>query len=262
MSDGSIGEKLASFLRTSRPPYVHPYPLEVHDPEFGVGFNPSVFTIGNTFASVLLTFTVDRTETLSGTPWGRNLTYVSIGHFSNTTDSYDWTVWNDAQSGLLLKLAVESKTPTCTSYEEAEIIETGIEWDKFDVAHDGQPYKVLVDTNSTLGEFTYDSNTNRISLTVEGSAGTSGMCNITVPKGLVPAGHSIEVYVDGQKIAYTHTEDSSNYYVYVLYQHSTHTVILGFVNAAIWLQWWFWLAIGTVIVASAGLFYLIKRKHK
>ena len=263
MGDGSIGEKLASFLRTSRPPYVHPYPLEVHDPEFGVGFNPSVFTIGNTFATVLLTFTVNRTETLSGTPWGQNLTYVSIGYLANTTHSYDWTVWSDAQSGLLLKLAVESKTPTFTSYEEAEIIETGIEWDKFDVVQDGQPYKVLIDTNSTLSEFTYDSNTNRISLTVDGSAGSSGICNVTVPKGLVPAGYSIEVYVDGQKTAYTHTEDTNNYYVYVVYQHSTHTIIVGFVNVAIWLQWWFWLIIAAVVtVLVVGIYVVRKRKAR
>lgn len=263
MGDGSIGEKLASFLRTSRPPYVHPYPLEVNDPDLGVGFNPSVLTVGNTFPTKLLTYTVSRTQILSGTPWGQNQTYVLRGYFANTTHSYDWTVWNDAQSGLFLRLAVESKTPTFTSYEEAEIIETGIEWDKFDVAQDGQSYKVLIDTNSTLSEFTYDSNTNKISLTVDGSAGTSGICNVTVPKGLVPAGYSIEVYVDGQKTAYTHTEDTSNYYVCATYQHSSHTITVGFVNAAIWLQWWFWLIIAAVVaILVIGIYAIGKRRTR
>lgn len=89
MDDGNIGEILASFLRTNRPPYVHPYPLEVNDPDLGVGFNPSVFTIGNIFPTKLLTYTVNRIETLLGTPWGQNQTYVSRGYFANTARSYD-----------------------------------------------------------------------------------------------------------------------------------------------------------------------------
>lgn len=161
---------------------------------------------------------------------------------------------------MFLKLAVKSKTPTFTSYEEAEIIETGIEWDEFDVVQNGQSYKVLIDTNSTLSEFAYDSKTNKISLTVDGSAGTSGICNVTVPRGLVPTSYSIEVYVDGQKTAYKLTEDANNYYVCVNYQHSTRTVVMSFVSVAIWMQWWFWVVTGVVIVAVIGALILLRKK--
>lgn len=261
MENGSIGERIASFLRTDQPSYVHPYLLEVKDPDLGVGFNPSVFTIGNTFPTLLMTYAVDRTETLIGTPWGQNETYVSVGHFANGTHFYDWTTWCDAESGLFLKLVVETKTPTFISLEEAEIIETGVEWDRFDVARNNQIYQVLVDTNSTLSNFAFNSSASKINLIVDGPAGTSGICNITVPKGLVPTGYSFEVYFDGQKTTYALTEDPSNYYISVTYQHSKHTITISLVSSVYWTQWWFWALIGVVIVIVVGATYYLKKRR-
>jgi len=260
IDDEGISERLGSYLRSNLPLYIHPYPLEVRDPDLGVGFNPSVFTIGNTFPTLLLTYTVNRTEILNGTPWGQNDTYVCEGYFANATHSYKWTTWCDARSGLFLKLAVESKTPTFTSYEEQKIVKTGVEGDRFDVVKNDQFYQVLVDTNSTLSSFLFDSSTNKISLTVDGPMGTSGMCNITVPKSLVLPSYDFEVYVDGQKTVHTVTEDTDNYYISFSYEHSTHTITINLVSGAIWTQWWFWTIVIMVIAVLAGVVYLLKRK--
>lgn len=262
MEDGSIGEKVASFTNANRPPYVHPYLLEVKDPDLGVAINPSAFTIGNTFPTVLLTYTVNRTETIAGTPWGQNETYVMKAYFRNETHLFDWTVWCDARSGIILKQKVESETSMYTSHEETEIAETGIENNRFDVVQNSQPYQVLVNTNSTLSGFIFDSSVNKMNLTVDGPTGTSGVCNITVPKQLVPSGYGFEVFIDGQKTDYTVTDDANNYYLRISYQHSTHTIAIGFVSNPIWTQWWFWLSIiaATAIIAGAVLF--LKRKPK
>lgn len=262
MEDGSIGEKIGSFLKTNRPPYAHPSTFESEDPNFGIVFNPSAFTIGNTFSTGILTYTVNRTETLTGTLWGQNQTFVLNGYFANASHCYKWTAWCDAESGIELKQIVDSKTPMHTSYEEMKTVETGVECDKFDVVQNGQSYQVQVDTNSTLSNFEFDSNANKISLTVNGPTGTQGMCNITVPKNLMPTGHTLEVYIDGKKTDYHLTEDADNYYVCFEYLHSAHIVTINFVASVIWTQWWFWLVAGAGIIVLAGAVVYFLRKRK
>ncbi len=262
MDNGTIGERLGSFLKSNLPQYIHPYPLTVEDPDIGVGFDPSAFTIGNTFNVSLLTYTVDRTETLDNTPWGENNTYVCVGYFANATHSYTWTTWCDARSGLFLKHVAESNTPTSISYEEQEIIETGIENDRFDVLQNGQSYQVFVHTNSTLTGFEFDSNADKVSLTIDGPSGTSGICNITIPKSLVPAGYGFEVHVDEQKVNHTLTEDANNYYVSTSYQHSTHTITVNIVGGTLWTQWWIWaIAITVIAILVVGTIYFSKKRH-
>jgi hypothetical protein len=262
LDDGTIGDRVGSFLRSDLPAVLAPL-LTYKDPVLGVGFDPSVFTIGNTFVVSTKTYTVDRTETLNDTLWGQNDTYVCVAHLTNATHSYSWTSWCDAASGLFLKNVAESKTPTSTSYEEQEMIETGVENDRFDVVQNSQSYQVFVHTNSTLDDFEFDSSVNTLSLAVNGPSGTSGMCNITIPNGLVPAGNGFEVYVDGQKANHTLAEDVNNCYVSVSYQHSAHTIKVDIVGGTLLTAWWIWGTVIVIIALVAGAVYLSrKRRHR
>jgi hypothetical protein len=228
-----------------------------------VGFDPSEFTVGNTFVSSDRTYNVSRAETLNDTPWGQSDTYVIAAYFANATYSYSWTSWCDAKSGLFLKNIDESRTPTFTSYEEQELIETGVENDRFDVVRNGQFYQVLVNTNCTLDGFEFDSSNNVITLTVEEPEGVSGMCNITVPKGIVPAGNSFEVNVDGQKANSTLTEDTSNFYVSVNYQNNAHTITVAIVGNSFLTYWWIWtIAIVIVILLAGTVYFSRKSRHR
>lgn len=258
MDDGSIGEKLGSFLR-GMPLYPHPW--DSQDPHLGVGFNPSVLTVGNTFSSGILTYVVDRTEVLPGTPWGQNNTCVLYGNFANSTHSYRWTIWCDTHSGIYLKQVVWSETPMFRSYEEHNIIETGVQRDKFVVYQEGKTYEVKVDTNSTLSGFSFDSAAKKIFLSVEGTSDTLGACNLTIPKSMVPRGFDFEVQVDGKKTDYVLNEDADNYFISVMYLHSTHSVTVNFVSIPIWLQWWFWLIVAVAAASAGAAYILLKRKR-
>ena len=256
MEDGSIGEKLASFVRVNQPPHMRTW--ESWDPNLGPMFNPSVFVIGNNFSINNFEYNVNRTEILTNTPWGQNETYILYGYFANTSHYYKTTVWCDAESGIRLKQNWDSKTPMFISHEELKVVETGI---KFSAVHRGEIYDIPIDTNSTIKEIAYDSVAKKISLTVEGSMGTLGMCNITIPKELMPADHDIEVYIDDQKTDYQLTEDADNYYVYVEYQHSIRTIRIKFVTNVIWMQWWFWaIAIAGIAVLVGAVYFLKRRK--
>lgn len=265
MTGGSIGQEVWTFLRSNISSVINP-PSTYTDPNFGVGFDPSVFTIGNNFTASAQMYTVNRTETLSDKPWGQNDTYVCEANFANATNSYSWTSWCDATSGLCLKnvyqsMMYQSTTLTFESYEEQEIIETGVENGTFDFVHNGVSYPILVHTNSTLDGFEFDSSANAMRLTVHGPTGTFGVCNITVPKSLVPAGNGIEVYVDGQKANRTLTEDANNYYVDVSYEHSTHTITVDIVGSNLLNGWWVWAAAIMIITLLAAAIYFSRKNH-
>jgi hypothetical protein len=259
-SNGAIGELEGVFLRANLPAALS-RPLTYGEPDVGVGFDSSAFSIGNTFVASNQTYTVDRKETLNGTLWGQNETYVFVAHLANATHYYSWTSWCDATSGLFLKYVAESNTPTFTSYEEQELIETGVENDRFDVVQNDQAYVVLVHTNSTLNDFEFDSSANALNLAVDGPNGTSGTCNITIPIGLVPAGHGFEVYFDGQKIDDTLTEDANNYYVGISYQHSAHTITVDIVGGTLLTTWWIWVVAVVIIALFAGTIYFSRIRH-
>lgn len=255
MEDGSIGEKLASFFKVNQPPYVKTW--ESQNPNLGVGFNPSVFVIGNKFSDKLLEYNINRTEILTDTPWGQNETYVLYGYFANASHCYKNIVWCDAESGVMLKQIWDQENPIFISHEEQKTVETGI---KFEVVYDGESYEIPIETNSTIIDFAFDPTAKEISVTVNGSEDTLGRCNITIPKELVPADCTIEVYIDGQRIDHQITEDVDNYYVYVEYQHSTHMITVSFVITAIWMQWWFWLIATAGIVVLIGAVYFLKKR--
>ena len=257
MEDGSIGEKIASFIRVNQPYFPYMRTVESWDPQLGPMFNPSVFVIENTFSGKLLEYSVNRTKILTDTPWGQNETYVLYGYFANASHYIKNVAWCDAESGIILKQIWDQKTPMFISHEEQKIVETGI---KFEVVHEGEIYEIPIDTNSTIKEIAHDPAAKEIYLTVNGSKGTLGICNITIPKELMPADHNIQVYIDDQKTDHQLTEDADNYYVYVEYQHSTHTITIKFVTIAIWTQWWFWLIVTVGIIVLAGTVYFLKRR--
>jgi hypothetical protein len=254
------GTEYASFERDIQP-YSHTW--QSQNPDLGVMFNPSAFVIGNTFPTNLLEYRVDSTEPLN-TPWGQNETYVLRGSFSNATHSFRNAVWCDAISGIILKIVWDSKTLTYVSHEEMKTIETGVAGSNFEVTYGEDISETRsVDSTSNVTVFIYDSTTDEIILTVTGTTGTSGECIIPVPKDVVPEEHIFEAYIDNQKTNYKLTEDDENYYVHVEYQHSTHIIKIGFVPAPpFWTEWWFWLIVAAAIIASAGAFLFLRRRHE
>jgi len=91
----------------------------------------------------------------------------------------------------------------------------------FNVTKNGETYEITTLSNSTIASFQYNSSLNEISFNVTGPDGTTGFCKIIVPKEL---GDTFEVLVDGVPTTYTQTENSTHYFLYFTYQHSTHII--------------------------------------
>lgn len=125
LQDGTLGERVGSFLRGNQPSRAG-RTFQTWDPAFGPGFNPSALWNGNTFTS-WLDYHVTGPETLYNTQWGQNQTSLLTGEKVNSTHSFRNRVWCDTQTGIMLKQIWDQKMPNLITHEEQMIIETGIE---------------------------------------------------------------------------------------------------------------------------------------
>jgi parallel beta-helix repeat protein len=89
-------------------------------------------------------------------------------------------------------------------------------------------YNVYVISNSTVSDFSFNPEDALIQFNVTGETGTTGFCNVTIPKGLLRTEGTWIVLVDDNPIIPAVNEDASNTYLYFTYNHSTKTAeIIG-----------------------------------
>jgi parallel beta-helix repeat protein len=90
-------------------------------------------------------------------------------------------------------------------------------------------YNVYVVSNSTASDFSFNPEEGAlIRFNVEGEAGTTGFCRVSIPKGLLTAEGDWTVLVDRASVTPTIDEDATSTYLYFTYNHSTKTVeIIG-----------------------------------
>ncbi|MFC1487999.1 nitrous oxide reductase family maturation protein NosD [Thermoproteota archaeon] len=90
------------------------------------------------------------------------------------------------------------------------------------------PYNIFVLSNSTVSDFSFNSESALIQFDVEGENGTTGFCNITIPKGLLNTKENWTVLVDKNSVVPIVNEDTTNTYLYFTYNHSAKTAeIIG-----------------------------------
>jgi len=89
-------------------------------------------------------------------------------------------------------------------------------------------YDVYVVSNSTVSDFSFNSDGARVSFKIEGEPGTMGFCNVTIPKNLLYAENTWTVLVDGISVTPTVNEEENYTNLHFTYNHSTKTVeIIG-----------------------------------
>jgi len=86
-------------------------------------------------------------------------------------------------------------------------------------------FTVIIDSNSTVSDFNFSQQEKQITFTVSGQEGTTGSCNVTIPKNLL-YGEPWTVTVDGTQVPATITENTTHTFIYFTYNHSTKTVTI------------------------------------
>jgi hypothetical protein len=99
------------------------------------------------------------------------------------------------------------------------------------VSYQGGTYNVPILTNSTVTNFAFDPNAMQVAFNVTGPAGSTGFCNVTVPRNLLNAGALSDwtVIFDGRTLnqgEFSVTENAQCAFIYLNYTHSEHQIII------------------------------------
>ncbi|MCW4000146.1 MAG: hypothetical protein NWE93_07890 [Candidatus Bathyarchaeota archaeon] len=82
-------------------------------------------------------------------------------------------------------------------------------------------------SNSTLTSLIFNSTSQELSFSVNGTTGTTGYVSIFIPKTLVSNTSSLKIYLDETPITYTATEQGDSILVTFTYHHSAHKVTIA-----------------------------------
>jgi hypothetical protein len=128
------------------------------------------------------------------------------------------------------------------------------------VYYDEQVYEEGIISNSSITDFEFSQPAKTISFTVNGTTGTAGFCNISIPSGLMWGNFTL--YMDGtpltKNVDYTETSNDTHYLFSINYEHSSHTIELVSTDVVPDFAGWLFLP----FVTSATLLALALRKSK
>jgi hypothetical protein len=132
----------------------------------------------------------------------------------------------------------------------------------FDLTFEEEIYVVETYSNSSVSALTFNWDLKRIRFSVEGESGTSGFCDIIVPRELMSGQFSLHmdgvVLVEG--VDYTQSFNNTHYLFTVNYEHSSHVIELYSTDLVPDFAGWLFLPLVT-IATLLGL-KLIKRVKK
>ena len=128
------------------------------------------------------------------------------------------------------------------------------------VYYDEQVYEEGIISNSSITDFEFSQPAKTISFTVNGTTGTAGFCNISIPSGLMWGNFTL--YMDAtlltKDVDYTETSNGTHYLFSINYEHSSHTIELVSTDVIPDFAGWLFLP----FVTSATLLALALRKSQ
>ncbi|MHA2424676.1 MAG: hypothetical protein ACXAEF_07795, partial [Candidatus Thorarchaeota archaeon] len=146
-----------------------------------------------------------------------NTTFGKYGHILNhtivTLEDTDDDGWNDYS-----EISFGSDPLRADVYPHFDIV---------NLADLGIPFELYVESSSMVSGFQFYQEENELEFYVEGPDGTRGVCNITIPLGLLYAPEGDwEVLLDGESIEYIEVSNSTMTFLFFEYEHSEHQVII------------------------------------
>ena len=87
-----------------------------------------------------------------------------------------------------------------------------------------QQNEFIIESNSTVSALSFNGTSSEITLTVNGTTGTTGYVKATIAKSFMPSGENIKVYLDGNPINSTLTSNGDFWVITFTYHHSIHQV--------------------------------------
>lgn len=118
------------------------------------------------------------------------------------------------------------------------------------------PYYVYTFSNSTLTDFMFNPSLKQISFNIDGPSGTTGFCNVTIPKDLLAASYS--VFADeSQLLAFDEQSNATHSFLYFNYDHNISNIRIEGTEAIPEFPSWFILS----LIMITTLTMLVMKKH-
>jgi len=195
---------------------------------------------------ILLSYSVDQ-----GNTWNE-LTTVSTDNHGNFL-----AVWLPSVTGnYLLKAEWDGNT----NYTETSTVIN------FAVLPFGEQSVFSVTSNSTISALAFNSTSGELDFTVSAPEGTTGYCDVYIPKSLISDVSDLTVFLDGNPISYNVQPLGNAWLVSFSYQTSTNKVTMG-MNATDSIvangnQFAQWIPYGVISVLMAIIAVLLASKKK
>jgi hypothetical protein len=139
---------------------------------------------------------------------------------------------------------------------------TATETQYFNVPFKEDIYVIETCSNSTISDLTFNQALKRIRFDVDGTTGTAGFCNITIPAELLSG--DFTVFMDDvqliEGVDYTETLNGTNHTLSIAYEHSTH--IIEIVGTNVIPDFTSWLLLPFLIAATLLVFALKTTKKQ
>jgi PKD repeat protein len=178
-------------------------------------------------------------ETFNVTAYYDNTTIgietVNLAAFAQTTATFIWNTTSLSEDDYTI--IVEASNVTNEINIENNMKNHTITLAPFNrVSHSvevgGFTFHVITTSNSIISDFSFTQADKKIQFDITGEVGTSGFCNVTIPKNLLDAPlDQWNVLINDVPVIppqLSVTENTTHTFIYVIYTHSAHTVqIIG-----------------------------------
>jgi hypothetical protein len=178
---------------------------------------------------------------------------------ADPTDTYTLEVLSENTMIALAKDIAISDIPThpyTVEYDEAGLSQKVT----FNAVWDSVNYPVVISSNSTAANFIFNQSLMQTSFEVSGETGTTGYCNVTIPKTLLK-GEPWTVKINGVDWSFTPSGNATHSFAYFTY---THTSTLQVAIQGTWVIPEFPSSLVLILFMIATLLTVIvyKRKHQ
>jgi hypothetical protein len=97
----------------------------------------------------------------------------------------------------------------------------------FSVTPSDKQTLISVTSNSTISAFAFNSTNEQLLFNVNGPSGTTGQVHVYVPKSLIADISHLQVFLDGEQLAYNSESTGDSWLVTFTYTHSKHEVTVN-----------------------------------
>ncbi|MFX1587268.1 MAG: NosD domain-containing protein [Promethearchaeota archaeon] len=154
---------------------------------------------------------------------------------------------------------------TCESWVDAKMFQIEpliLTTTNYLIIKDDAPYTITVKSNSSDFGLVFNESRNEISFEIYGRAGTTGYCDVLIPKAVLLSPYGVSI--DGMQIPFTLSEGEIDILIHFEYTHSSHEIKIYLESESVKsnIPWIHVLPVSLIFIAFLSIWEYHLRKRK